>query len=303
MTEPLASTPSPTTDEGIGLPCPHCGYDLRGIHSDRCPECGETFERSALRAAYLPWECRRRGGGGWIAAYVKTALLFTLRPSQTIGRIGPDSYRHGVRFRAVTVALVSAPILIAMLVWFFRWLPEPRWEVWPDVRMAEDGRSLFRAPGSFAVSLACVVPIVALVTGAPEYFFRSKRLSPAEQGRAVALLQYACAPLACLPLGIALAAGGLLLGQQLGVDVFLRHLGLALRIVGMGSCGGLLLMWWWVTLRLLRLAAGAGWIKCVSAAVVLPASWIVIGAAVFILFQFVVTFVALVASDLISRGG
>jgi hypothetical protein len=103
-------------------------------------------------------------------------------------------------------------------------------------------------------------------------------------------------------LGIAIAAGGLLLGQQLGNDVFLRHAGLALRIAGMGCCAGSLLTWWWVTLRLLRLAAGAGWTKCVAAAVVLPAAWIVIGAAVFFLVQFVVTFVALVASGL-RRGG
>ena len=33
--------------------CLHCGYDLRGSVSDRCPECGTAFNRKELeREAY-----------------------------------------------------------------------------------------------------------------------------------------------------------------------------------------------------------------------------------------------------------
>lgn len=28
--------------------CPKCGYDLRGITSERCPECGETYREAVL---------------------------------------------------------------------------------------------------------------------------------------------------------------------------------------------------------------------------------------------------------------
>lgn len=37
------------SDETLG--CPLCGYDLRGLTSRRCPECGHAFEPDALRAA------------------------------------------------------------------------------------------------------------------------------------------------------------------------------------------------------------------------------------------------------------
>lgn len=36
----------------IDLPCPHCDYNLRGLIEDRCPECGEPFDRQQL----IKWE-------------------------------------------------------------------------------------------------------------------------------------------------------------------------------------------------------------------------------------------------------
>lgn len=33
------------------LPCPQCGYDLRGLRSDRCPECGKVLNATAIRQA------------------------------------------------------------------------------------------------------------------------------------------------------------------------------------------------------------------------------------------------------------
>jgi hypothetical protein len=29
--------------------CMHCGYDLRGLGSERCPECGKTFDAALFR--------------------------------------------------------------------------------------------------------------------------------------------------------------------------------------------------------------------------------------------------------------
>ncbi|HUU84538.1 MAG TPA: hypothetical protein VM243_13650 [Phycisphaerae bacterium] len=36
--------------EASDLLCPQCGYDLRGIPEQRCPECGFGFDHAALRA-------------------------------------------------------------------------------------------------------------------------------------------------------------------------------------------------------------------------------------------------------------
>ncbi len=57
---PLA-TPVQTEDEGIY--CPICNYNLTGIRTGRCPECGSFFDREALRHAQstnkvtlIPWD-------------------------------------------------------------------------------------------------------------------------------------------------------------------------------------------------------------------------------------------------------
>ncbi|MFQ5502785.1 MAG: hypothetical protein ACE5EQ_10880, partial [Phycisphaerae bacterium] len=50
--------------EGEGIYCPICNYNLTGILSGRCPECGSMFHREALLEAQrsnqvtlIPWEC------------------------------------------------------------------------------------------------------------------------------------------------------------------------------------------------------------------------------------------------------
>ena len=39
-----------------GAPCPSCGYDLRGQHECRCPECGEQFTVGELVNRYTELE-------------------------------------------------------------------------------------------------------------------------------------------------------------------------------------------------------------------------------------------------------
>ena len=37
--------------DGPGIPCPTCGYDMTGLKSTRCPECGSEFTLDELVAA------------------------------------------------------------------------------------------------------------------------------------------------------------------------------------------------------------------------------------------------------------
>ena len=37
--------------DGPGIPCPTCGYDMTGLKSTRCPECGSEFTIDELLAA------------------------------------------------------------------------------------------------------------------------------------------------------------------------------------------------------------------------------------------------------------
>jgi len=43
------------------LPCPRCGYDMRGLHEARCPECGTQYTLDGLLAAQAACELRTHG--------------------------------------------------------------------------------------------------------------------------------------------------------------------------------------------------------------------------------------------------
>ena len=83
-------------DVGDALPCPLCGYDLRGLPTGRCPECGHAFEPDALRAD-LDALRRRQEAAGWLTenagfpvvhGWAKTIAL-GLRPARFWRRVRP----------------------------------------------------------------------------------------------------------------------------------------------------------------------------------------------------------------------
>src|SRR5687768_5272320 len=57
------------------VPCEQCGYNLRGLTADRCPECGRPFDRAATSAANIPWV--HRDQLGTFRAYWKTVFWVT----------------------------------------------------------------------------------------------------------------------------------------------------------------------------------------------------------------------------------
>src|SRR4051794_27433393 len=98
------------------LPCPHCGYNLHGIESTRCPECGKEVDRSMLTGRRIAWENRREIGR--VRAYLRTAVAFTFRPSHSARESRRDvAYADAVRFRLVTVALASLPV-VSIAAWW-----------------------------------------------------------------------------------------------------------------------------------------------------------------------------------------
>ena len=58
--------------------CPACGYDLRAMSGDRCPECGHSINRASLAGTQIPWTFRK-GIGRW-RAYWKTVALALFEP-------------------------------------------------------------------------------------------------------------------------------------------------------------------------------------------------------------------------------
>src|SRR4051794_35926015 len=83
--------------------CAGCGYELRGLDANRCPECGLTFDRTIV-SADVPWLAT--GGRGDIEAYVATVALVLTRPrqfgAQVWRSVEVDAWRTR-RFRKVTV--------------------------------------------------------------------------------------------------------------------------------------------------------------------------------------------------------
>ncbi len=59
-----------------GLLCPDCAYDLRGLTSDQCPECGFNLAPLRRQESLLPWRRRTEIGrfrGFWLTLWVVSA--------------------------------------------------------------------------------------------------------------------------------------------------------------------------------------------------------------------------------------
>ncbi len=90
--------------------CLGCGYDLRGIDSLRCPECGREFD-PAQPPSRIPWVHRIRIGR--IRAYFETLWMLTRHPFQVAEEASrPVCEKSARHFRRINVALALIPILI-----------------------------------------------------------------------------------------------------------------------------------------------------------------------------------------------
>jgi hypothetical protein len=105
-----------------GLRCPRCEYNLTGLVEDRCPECGEAFDRELLALGYAAgprpvpgWDEGIRRPG--VAAYLRTCLRIAFRTGDFARRFpwyaNADSTR---RFR-----IYSRLLALAVLAFVFGW--------------------------------------------------------------------------------------------------------------------------------------------------------------------------------------
>jgi hypothetical protein len=104
--------------------CPECGYSLRRLTSDRCPECGEAFPTPSRVYRHwanrrLPWE--RRARGSLLFAYVRTVLLIIFRPTRAArGLVIPDRYGKAVRWAVVHLVVVALLGTVCLSQTYFR---------------------------------------------------------------------------------------------------------------------------------------------------------------------------------------
>ena len=91
--------------------CPECGYSLRKLHSDRCPECGvgfptssRTFRRWAIQR--LSWDRLQRGS--LVFSYLCSAATIVFCPCRAARRLSiPDRRGRAIRWGVVHVFLAA----------------------------------------------------------------------------------------------------------------------------------------------------------------------------------------------------
>lgn len=100
------------------IPCPVCGYNLRGIESDKCPECGAKLD---LRVGSSDLKL-----GLWIAAILGVALplgfglIMTLLFSYMSLKEGLPGTRRVVTLFGPCLALTILEGLALSLLWYKR---------------------------------------------------------------------------------------------------------------------------------------------------------------------------------------
>lgn len=210
--------------------CPGCMYNLRGVASRRCPECGRPFDLARLSVSQIPWVHRREIGR--IGAFRKTVAMVMLRPRHLALEImRPVSHRHAQRFRWTVIGfvLVTLGALAAAAVWCVhdKYALETRHTV-----------TILLLP------LLCAA-LAAIWTGLPSWFCAPKRLDREHRNRAISLSYYASGPLVLLVIPAACWAATFVSTRAVGGFATIS-LGLLIASV----IGSILILLFWLTATL-----------------------------------------------------
>lgn len=126
MREPLSER------EGVRPRCPSCGYDLTGITSDACPECGSAIDpdrvyMSGVRAALEEWKAPAESSTPARTALAVVTTVLVLLPLIAIGLVALAAVWSGVRvllldFLSPTAAGLVALAPIALLALVLAWV-------------------------------------------------------------------------------------------------------------------------------------------------------------------------------------
>jgi hypothetical protein len=190
--------------EDVERYCAGCGYNLRGLTSARCPECGLEIEAAAGSA--IPWEAWRELGN--VHAFWRTfreAAFHPKRLSQAASHPVKASSAYWFRVIVSFIAALPMSAVFWMIVavdrgtWFLSiWqsggqrsamtmTPPPSW--WEPA-------ILWSAGATFVI----VMPVAAFIayylgSGVLGFWVTTSEMSAERKQRAVAVAAYACAPL------------------------------------------------------------------------------------------------------------
>jgi hypothetical protein len=278
--------------------CPDCGYDLRGLTSDRCPECGLKIDDAAMAASPIPWVHRQRIGRA--RAFWRTLLVTTFRPRRLASAAAmPVDYRQAQRFRRWIIVLTSLPFVAAILVarrfgatdaiggiidvyTYPNGYPggvTPRYG-WMDPAFCWSAGAML-----WPVLAIGVLITFALITAAPSYWFHPSSLPIVRQNRAVAISAYLCGPL--LWIALLVTAAGVVMALMWAKDIdqssLMWTLGLLLALLSLATLAVILLLAW-NTMRVFSRTTRPSMGRFITAGLVIPVCAvlsIVVGLGVF----------------------
>ena len=251
--------------------CQSCGYNLRGLTGNRCPECGGSLDGVRSLVPQIPWMYRKELG--WWRAYWRTIRFVMFRQAQFCDEMArPVSFRDSQIFRWMTVAMCCLPVFLAGIGFFIFGARSPT------------GNDLFNVfwVGSFGgVWHACVPLFFAAATGVPSYFFHPRGISIEQQNRAIALSYYACGPLVFLTVPVLTCAAAILTSSPYStVSLVLFVLTLTLPIASIAP-------WWLDLIHLARRLVPQKPSRAVAVAVFVPLLWLLVAFAILVGLPFV----------------
>lgn len=181
-----SSEVQPAGEEHPPLPadlyCPDCGYNLRGLTSRRCPECGLALDFLESETPIIPWERRRELGR--FRAYWQTVLMVMFRNKLFCRAFyQPISDGDARSFRRLSILQAWLSTLLAFVAF------------WSFESDAAAGLVRFLGAWFVAYIYACFFLFLCAVTAWPGAVFASLVQTNEQRSRAVALGRYACAGL------------------------------------------------------------------------------------------------------------
>jgi hypothetical protein len=276
------------------LLCPACGYDLRGIGTARCPECGNEFDRDSLTQSSLPWTHRKTIGR--YRAFWTTVRLATLHPA----RLGREmncspSFSDAVRFRRLVVLHAAVPVGLALTHACARHVERHLAGAW--LWISSD------LPGSIAqvllliVGWLCLMACLFAIAGVASYLFHPASLPVDQQNRAIALSYYMCAPMIFSAPTLGLAAGTFWAARWLSDHAQILLTGVVV-VLGFAPLLMQLLLMIRSPVVLLREATHCGVGRQVALALLLPMAWGALGLFLLVVVPYAAVAIALMVLSL-----
>src|SRR4051794_26198974 len=146
----MEATEAASVSSEPDLLCGACGYNLRGVPSDRCPECGRHFDPNHSIANLIPWEQRRYIGR--LGAFWRTAWISS-QPRRLVTYMDWPMSRSAARMFHFWVIMIAAAGIST--------IPPTFMTLWP--RLSQTGKRL----GQIEVLNAFLInPEAAVITGA-----------------------------------------------------------------------------------------------------------------------------------------